>query len=99
MSRNCHPDLNGNTEENRSQFLTITDAYNAIKKDLKRICVLLSIDEDSSVDEVDSEYRRQLDEIEFRVKMSNKSAKESLEELKTAYFRYASEYKKDNGGW
>ncbi len=99
LSMRYHPDINGNTDENINKFYEITEAYNEIKKDLKRIFSLLSIEEGASVEDVEVEYKKQVEELEFRAKMSNKGAKTELENLKKAFYVYVAEFKKTTSNW
>ena len=99
LSMKYHPDLNGDTEENREKFYIITDAYNAIKKDIKKICKLLSLDDNESMEEVTICYKKQMEEFQFRVKMGNAGAHEDMVKLKQAYNFYISSLKTSNESW
>lgn len=99
LSMKYHPDINGDNEDNRKNFYEITEAYNAIKKDTKKIFKLLGMDNDTPIDDVKVEYKRQLEELEFRIKMSNPGAQDQLDELKNSYNLFNSAYKNDQNNW
>lgn len=99
LSRKYHPDINGTSDENIKRFYEINDAYNSIKKDLKKICKLLKIDENEPLEEVEIEYKKQVEELEFRVKMGNPEAEDQLDELRKSFTFFAAAYKNDQTNW
>lgn len=99
LSMKYHPDINGDNDDNVKKFYEITEAYNEIKKDLKKICRLLKIGENEPPEQVKIEYKKKLEEMEFRVKMGNPGAKQELAELKEAYKFFCSANKSNQDQW
>jgi hypothetical protein len=96
----CHPDINGDSDENMDRFYEITDAYNTIKGNANKIYELLELEDGCDIDEVKAEFYKNMNELSFKSGSGDKKAREKLENLRKYYNYFRSvRATKSSGSW
>jgi curved DNA-binding protein CbpA len=91
LSRQCHPDLNGNSKESVDRFNIINEAYTAVKKDIKNKFAIFGIAPTKNPDDLQVAFRKINDQLKQRIAEGDLKAEEEMKELAIRYNHLQSE--------
>lgn len=100
LSKKYHPDVNGDTDDNIKQFRRITDAYNEIKAEIKKMYDYFGVSNKHSIDEMKAGYFKKIEHINSQNKYSIEQRNSELKKA-NIYFRFIESAKKpvNSEGW
>jgi molecular chaperone DnaJ len=93
LSAKYHPD--SGDDKNIEKFYQINEAYNDLKQEMKEIYGTLNLRENADIDEIDSEFKRQMEYLIIDRKSGDEKANEKIEKMRQAYLRLKSHFAQD----
>lgn len=95
LSKRCHPDINGATEENIGMFNIVISAYNDIKSQLKHTYAVFDLSYEADFEDVKLKYNKMIDEIRLKHREDKEKQAEEMERINNA-FRFISSSVRNN---